>query len=71
MPQYTLTSREGKVPLATLTLPASHAAYGVGPSSLLSQITSHADMHVKQLVAPVHLNTRAPYRSLCLGQAPV
>ena len=59
------------VPLATLTLPASHAAYGVGPSPLLSRVTPHADMHVKQSVAPVHLNTWAPYRSFCLGQAPV
>ena len=71
MPQYTLTSREGVVPLATPALPTSHAAYGVGPSSLSSRITSHADTHVKQLVALAHLKTLAPYRSLCLGQAPV
>ena len=71
MPQYTLTSREGMVPLATPALPASHAAYGVGPSSLSSWIISHADTHVKLSVALVHLKNRAPYRSLCLGQAPV
>ena len=31
----------------------------------------HADMHVKQSVALVHLNPQAPYRPFCLGQASV